>query len=201
MSSSTSYELIYFNVIGLGETSRIILTYGDADWKETNPEWPAFKPNTPFGRLPVLIERKEGHEDLVISESEVIERYLSRKFGLLSSDPEVAVKQEQIRAQYSDARTLWIETEFTKHENLRPRFDEEVALLVSKHEEILEKNGNNGHYFGNELTYPDIAAYVILNGFKEYGYDSEITEEKAPRLNKLLKVVGEQVKAIKAKRQ
>ncbi|KAJ1913455.1 hypothetical protein H4219_005208 [Mycoemilia scoparia] len=137
------------------------------------------KPNTSSMRLPVLIDRKKG---LAVSESKVIERYLACKFVLPSSDPKVAAKQEQIRAQYAVMLAHL------------------VALPVCNHEEILEKNGNSSHDFDDELTHPDIAAYVILNIFKEYEYVSKIIEERATRLNKFLKIVGEQVKAIKAKR-
>ncbi|KAJ1914035.1 hypothetical protein H4219_004955 [Mycoemilia scoparia] len=202
-SATTSYELIYFNVPGLGQTTRNMLNMAGATWKETNPEdWPSLKPTMPFERLPVLIERNnQGKPDILISESEVIERYVARKFGFLSSDPLVALKQEQVRAQFNDVRNPWVETHFKKTEGLRSRFDDQIKLLVRKHEELLEKNGSNGHYFGNELSYPDISAFVILSGFKNSGYGDEITEEKAPNLNKLIRVVGGEIEARKRSHQ
>ncbi|KAJ1913900.1 hypothetical protein H4219_005007 [Mycoemilia scoparia] len=202
MSTSPSYELIYFNVPGLGEASRIILNLAGAKWKETNPEWPAFKPSTPFERLPVLIERSGGTEDFVLSESEVIERYLARKYGFISSDdPKLAAKQEQVRAQFSDARALATEVFHHKNETHRQRLEDQIKLIVRKHEELLEKNGSNGHYFGDKLTYPDIVAYVIINSLRIYKFDVHVNEENAPRLNKLYKLVEKAIAEVAAKKQ
>ncbi|KAJ1912785.1 hypothetical protein H4219_005472 [Mycoemilia scoparia] len=196
MTTSPSYELVYFNTPGISQIIRALLDLGGADWKETNPEdWPSLKPTMPLERLPVLIERQEGKEDLVISESSVIERYVARKLGFISSDPAVAVKQEQVRAQFDDVTFLWMEAYIKNNETARPRFDELIKVVVRKHEELLEKNGNNGHYFGNQLTYPDISTYLILSVFRKQECDAEFNEEKAPNLNKLLKVVGDEIGA------
>ncbi|KAJ1915462.1 hypothetical protein H4219_004313 [Mycoemilia scoparia] len=198
MTASPSYELIYFKTTGLAEGSRIILNLAGANWKETNPtDWPSLKPSMPFERIPILIERNEGSEDFVLSESEVIERYLARKYGFISSDPKLAAKQEQVRAQFSDARQLATEVFVRKNETHRQRLIEQVQLIVRKHEELLEKNGNNGHYFGDSVTYPDIAAYVIINALRDYGFPEQLTEDVAPRLNKLQKVVGNTIAAAK----
>ncbi|KAJ1912786.1 hypothetical protein H4219_005473 [Mycoemilia scoparia] len=203
-SGSPSYELIYFDYTGLAEITRIMLTLAGADWKETNPEdWASLKPTMPFEHLPVLIERSEGQPDFILSESEVIERYIGYKYGFISSsDPKLSAKQEQIRAQFNDARLMWIEIQFYNGESThRSRFEDQIKLLVRKHEEVLEKNGNTGHYFGNELTYPDISAYVIFGAFKQFGFDAEFTDEKAPNLSKLIKNVGKIVEEAKMKKK
>ncbi|KAJ1915744.1 hypothetical protein H4219_004161 [Mycoemilia scoparia] len=195
-SASSSYELIYFNTPGLSQPIRIMLDLAGANWKETNPEdWPSLKPTMPLERLPVLIERQDGKEDLVISESEVIERYLARKLGFISPDPTVAVKQEEVIGHFHDVRNLWIEVHFRKNDAVRSRFDDLIKVVVRKHEELLEKNGSNGHYFGNQLTLPDIFVFVTLGAFKKFEYGDEITEEKASNLNKLIKTVREEIAA------
>ncbi|KAJ2796234.1 hypothetical protein H4R20_005597, partial [Coemansia guatemalensis] len=97
-----SYTLRYFNFIGLAETSRLLLTAGKANWTEVHPEWPEEKENQPFGRLPVLVEKRADGSELVLSESPTIERYLARTFGFLPTDPGQSAIQEQIRDQQSD---------------------------------------------------------------------------------------------------
>ncbi|KAJ2820530.1 hypothetical protein GGI24_004459, partial [Coemansia furcata] len=96
-NTTPSFIFRYFNTIGFGETSRLLLTAAKVDWTEEHPEWPQEKPNQPFGRLPVLIERcTDGSPDLVLSESATIERYLARTYGFLPMDPRQAALQEQL---------------------------------------------------------------------------------------------------------
>ncbi|KAJ2626662.1 hypothetical protein H4R22_004730, partial [Coemansia sp. RSA 1290] len=57
MSDSPRYTLRYFDRIGVAEGSRILLTAAGVEWKEEHPEWPQEKPNQPFGRMPVLVEK------------------------------------------------------------------------------------------------------------------------------------------------
>ncbi|KAJ1910250.1 hypothetical protein H4219_006251 [Mycoemilia scoparia] len=146
----------------------------------------------PLERLPVLVFNQEDKEDLAISESDVIVHYLAYKFGFISPDLAVAVKQEQVRAQFDDATFLWMEAYFKNNETARPHFDELIKVVVCKHEELLEKYGSNGHYFANELTYPDISVLISLTSFKRFEID-EIMEEKAPSLKKLIKTIREEI--------
>ena len=59
------YTLVYFDFKGKGELARLILAAAgqqfeqrrlaySPDYSNPAPEWKAYKPNTPFGHLPVL---------------------------------------------------------------------------------------------------------------------------------------------------
>ncbi|KAJ1952477.1 hypothetical protein GGI12_006234, partial [Dipsacomyces acuminosporus] len=98
-----SYVLRYFDIQGCCETIRLLLTAAKVKWTEEHPDWPLEKANQPYGLLPVLLRKDaSGEVDLTISESQVIERYVARKYGLLPSDPEQAAIQEEIRDKYMD---------------------------------------------------------------------------------------------------
>ncbi|KAJ1676997.1 hypothetical protein EV182_007094, partial [Spiromyces aspiralis] len=197
--SETTYELIYFPAIGIAEVIRQILSYSGANWKETNftpDEWKEIKPTMPFERLPVLIERRPNGETLTLSESQPIERYLARKFGLISSDPDLAVQQEIVRDQFVDAQislALW--KNYNK-DDFQERFETNAKVLSSRHEERLEKSEGD-FYFGNEVSYPDIAAYCFFKFVKEREAIGEFAEEKNPRFHNLIKKLGQILEAKK----
>ncbi|KAJ2817455.1 hypothetical protein FBU31_006221 [Coemansia sp. 'formosensis'] len=163
---STSFTLRYFNAPAMAETIRLLLTASNVEWTEEHPEWPQEKPNQPFGRLPVLIQKSDDNEtDLVLSESVTIERYLARTYGFLSADPWKAALQEQIRDRMTDtfsALYIRLSASDDKKEELFAKFEGLLAKNIEVNTQTLRDNGNNGHYFGSELTYVDIASYAFI---------------------------------------
>ncbi|KAJ2815217.1 hypothetical protein FBU31_007006, partial [Coemansia sp. 'formosensis'] len=161
-----SYTFCYFKVAGFGETSRLLLTAAQIDWIEENPEWPQEKPNQPFGRLPVLIERSaDSSPDLVLSESATIERYIARTYGFLPIDPRQAALQEQLRDCLNDVLLAYIASMSVKDDakaEAQTKLEGLLDKLIAVHSELLRKNGNNGHLFGSTLSFADIATYAFL---------------------------------------
>ncbi|KHN81972.1 Glutathione S-transferase 1 [Toxocara canis] len=77
---AVSYRLTYFDLRYLAEGARQIFRHKGVlfeDVRIRREEWPALKPKTPFGQLPIL--EVDGH---VIAQSYAINRYLARRFGL-----------------------------------------------------------------------------------------------------------------------
>ncbi|KAJ2839022.1 hypothetical protein FBU31_000785 [Coemansia sp. 'formosensis'] len=184
---STSFTLRYFNVPGLSQTIRLLLTASNVKWTEEHPEWPQEKPNQPFGRLPVLIQKSDDNEaDLVLSESVTIERYLARTYGFLPADPRKAALQEQIRDRLTDAILAfyiqWSPSD-DKKEELFAKFEGLLAKNIEVTTQALRDNGNNGHYFGSELTYVDIASYAFI---KYLIVDERKSQMRASELTKSL---------------
>ncbi|PIA18619.1 hypothetical protein COEREDRAFT_38719, partial [Coemansia reversa NRRL 1564] len=170
MASATntpSYILRYFDAIGLGESIKLLLTAANIEWTDEHPEWPQEKPNQPFGRLPVLIEKStDGSPDFVICESGNIERYLARTYGLLPADLRKAALQEQLRDQMMDvviafsgySRSISEEDKKAKKEAFEEIFEKFIALLTK----ILQDNGSTGRLFGDSLSYADISIYTFF---------------------------------------
>ncbi|KAJ2873627.1 hypothetical protein GGH93_003066 [Coemansia aciculifera] len=165
----TSYIFRYFNTIGYGETTRLLLTAAKVEWTEEHPEWPQEKPNQPFGRLPVLIEQSDdGSPDLVLSESTTIERYLARTYGFLPMDPRQAALQEQFRDRQNDVLLTFREymsVPDSAKEGVYAKFEDLLDRVISAHTELLRENGNTGYSFGSTLSYTDMALYTFMKLF------------------------------------
>ncbi|KAJ2784342.1 hypothetical protein GGI15_002289 [Coemansia interrupta] len=211
--STSSFTLRYFDFIGLGEASRILLTVAQADWTEENPEWPQEKENQPFGRLPVLVERSaNGETDFVLTESPAIERYIGRLSGLLPADPKQAARQEQLREQQIDITTCFF-VQLVKDVDMKKaatgKFDDLLCRMFKMHSEALRANGNNGHYFGSELSFIDVTSYAFIKLFVMYmqKYQDDIAavfkSKITPEFAKLVSVVESDplMKAYVAKRK
>ncbi|KAL0280898.1 UNVERIFIED_CONTAM: hypothetical protein PYX00_002056 [Menopon gallinae] len=78
------YKLTYFQITGLGECIRFLLSYGNIEFEDvrvTWEEWNNVKPKMPFGKVPVLeIDGKELHQSAAIC------RYLAKKMNLCGKD-------------------------------------------------------------------------------------------------------------------
>ncbi|KAJ2422350.1 hypothetical protein GGF41_003537, partial [Coemansia sp. RSA 2531] len=164
-----SYVFRYFNTIGYGETTRLLLTAAKVEWTEEHPEWPQEKSNQPFGRLPVLIEQSiDGSPDLVLSESTTIERYLARTYGFLPMDPRQAALQEQLRDRQNDVLLTFREymsVPDSAKEGVYAKFEGLLDRVISIHTGLLRENGNTGYSFGPSLSYADMAMYTFMKLF------------------------------------
>merc|ERR1712020_865342 len=84
-------KLTYFNLRGRAEPSRLILAQAGVDYEDhriEKEEWPALKPKTPCGQLPVL-----SYNGTEIGQSITIARFLAKEFGLAGK-----TKLEEARA-------------------------------------------------------------------------------------------------------
>ncbi|KAJ2687082.1 hypothetical protein H4R19_006659 [Coemansia spiralis] len=177
--AAPSYALRYFDLVGRGEPSKILLAATRAEWSVVHPDWPADAEKQPFGRLPVLIEkRNDGRPDLVLSESGTIERYLARKHDLLPVDPAEAAQQEQLRDRFADVIDAFFMQAFspesTKADGKRA-FEALLDRFIKVLTEQLQSNGNNGHLFGDCLSYADAVTYgrfkILLIGAVKFQAD------------------------------
>ncbi|KAJ2024093.1 hypothetical protein GGI06_001140 [Coemansia sp. S85] len=197
--STSSFTLRYFNAAGIAETTRLLLTAANVEWADEHPEWPAEKSNQPFGRLPVLIQKSAANEtDLVISESVTIERYLARTYGFLPADPRKAALQEQIRDRLTDISIAFdvqrLASDDKKEESV-DKFKDLLKRQIEASSKALRDNGNNGHFFGSELTYVDIATYAFFKRMIISVRDAQesisdlVKASLTPELHKLIAVV------------
>ncbi|KAJ2686141.1 hypothetical protein IWW39_003833 [Coemansia spiralis] len=197
--STSSFTLRYFNAAGIAETTRLLLTAANVEWADEHPEWPAEKSNQPFGRLPVLIQKSAANEtDLVISESVTIERYLARTYGFLPADPRKAALQEQIRDRLTDISIAFDVQRLASDDKKEESVDKLKDLLkrqIEASSKALRDNGNNGHFFGSELTYVDIATYAFFKRMIISVRDAQesisdlVKASLTPELRKLIAVV------------
>ena len=78
------YKLVYFNLKGRAESSRILFELAKQkyeDYRAEFSEWPELKLKQVFQQLPVLEITEDGKKS-VIAQSHTIERFLASRFGL-----------------------------------------------------------------------------------------------------------------------
>ncbi|KAJ1973644.1 hypothetical protein H4R35_004008 [Dimargaris xerosporica] len=182
------YTLHYFPGTGRAQISRAILDYAQADWaNKYTVDWPSEKAHTPLGQLPVLYETLSNGETFTLSESRAIERYLASKFGLYGADAYESALMDSYIDHWDDVALQG----FTAHygpqegrEEAKKRFEKAADVLLTKHGEILTKNGT-GHYFGNRTTWADINAEFLIKFFESVGLINDDLKAKLEPFDKL----------------
>ncbi|KAF9348246.1 hypothetical protein BGX26_000323 [Mortierella sp. AD094] len=164
------YKILYLKLHGMAATTRIILAVAGVQWESIYPtDWNVEKHKVPLGVLPVLYEHHASTGlVLEIPESEVIERYLARKFGLLGRD---AWEETAINVFYSSSNvvmSLYVNKVLlafpdTKARELSKFVERDVPTWIKQHEKWLMKN--DGYYVGDQLSLADIRSVVCLDRF------------------------------------
>ncbi|XP_015124647.1 glutathione S-transferase [Diachasma alloeum] len=155
----SQYKLTYFNVMGLGEPIRFLLSYGGDEFEDIRVmdrenEWPRIKPTTPFGQLPVLeIDGKPFSQTLPIC------RYLAKRLNLIGKTDLDSLEIDAVAAALHDLRKqvamFYREEDPVLREKKREQTVKNVVpFYLDKLEERAKSNG--GYFRGGELSYADI---------------------------------------------
>lgn len=94
------YKLIYLNARGRAEVARYLFALGRCTFEDCRvdmAQWPAVKPTTPYGQVPVL-----EIDGAPYCQSEAIYRYLARQFGLYGKTLEDGLLIDQMLGCISD---------------------------------------------------------------------------------------------------
>uniref|UniRef100_A0A915AGS2 glutathione transferase n=2 Tax=Parascaris univalens TaxID=6257 RepID=A0A915AGS2_PARUN len=187
------YKLTYFDIRGLGEGARLIFHQAGVKFEDNRvkfDDWPAFKPKTPFGQLPLL--EVDGE---VIAQSAAIYRYLGRQFGLAGKTPMEEAQVDSIFDQFKDFmaeirpafRVIYGIEEGDKEKVVK----EIVIPARDKHlpffEKFLAKSG--GQYMvGKSVTWADL---VISDSFASWDETIPDFLSGHPQLKKYVEHVRE----------
>ncbi|RDA94637.1 hypothetical protein CP533_2494 [Ophiocordyceps camponoti-saundersi (nom. inval.)] len=202
LASSTKHEYVlrYFPIRWRAEGARFLLLAKGEAFKEEAPSWPADRDHQPLSQLPVLVERNpvDGSE-FVLSDSVAIERYLAARAGLLvDSGLRDSAREMQLRMQIEDVNIVLAGYKYGPEAGREMALDKYRRLadsFVGYHEELLKKNGSNGHYFGNSTTYSDISLYLLLvlvrspNDGLPPGREDPFSPQRAPAINQVYHAV------------
>ncbi|KAG0275534.1 hypothetical protein BGZ95_008669 [Linnemannia exigua] len=192
--TDSTFEIRYFHVHGMGAMSRTIAVIGGGKLSNVHAEdWATFKPTAPFGVMPLLTETSaDGKTKLKIAESDAIERYLARKFGLFGNGSvfeEVLVESfasntQALINQIFDKYTI-IQDPAVKAANKGPLIDQHVARWIRHHEDHLQANGATGHYVGDKVTLADVKTDYVITIIQAMTGEELISEEKTPAIWKV----------------
>ncbi|XP_050549799.1 glutathione S-transferase 2-like isoform X1 [Spodoptera frugiperda] len=150
------YVFHYFPIKALGESVRLLLAYGGEGFEDHRidfEDWPAFKPNTPFGQMPVLeFDGKQYAQSLAIA------RYLGHKYGLAGETLEDNLEIDQNVYLINDLRTMGSSACYEKDEVIKEQKYKEYSAgafpdYLQKLNNIIVKN--NGYVALGKLTWAD----------------------------------------------
>jgi glutathione S-transferase len=196
MADST-FKLTYFDLNGRAEIIRLTLAWVGKeyeDYRVPRPQWPALKPNTPFGQVPYV-----EFDGKVFAQSLAIVQYLAREFNLYGKTNLDGLKIDQFTQLVQDffqwGSKTYREQDPVKKAELSKSVKEEVApRFLANAEKLL--NANNGrHFVGDAVTLADLFAYDVATGFlKPY---TEGALDGFPSFKALVEKIGsnERIKA------
>ena len=175
-----TYKLYYFQARGRAELIRWIFIQAGVPYEDirfTGEEWAKFKPNTPFGSMPVLdIDGK------FYGGSGPIARYVAEQHGLAGSNPvenfELATISDVIDDLMIRSMILYYEKDEKKKAELKKEFDE---THLPKYFGILNKritdNGTSeGWIFGQKVTYVDMYLALAADMLAIFGNGAQFLE-------------------------
>ncbi|CAB3234381.1 unnamed protein product [Arctia plantaginis] len=175
----------YFKSKALGEAPRLLFAYGGQEFEDvryTDETYPAYKPNTLFGSVPVLfIDGKQYAQSLAIS------RYLGKKYGLVGANDEENLEIDQNVDFVNDIRAKAALVHYEPDEAVKEKKHEDYFKnvypdLLAKLNALIEKN--NGYLAVGKLTWGDFVLAGMIDYLK-FMMRMPGLEEKYPALKKV----------------
>jgi len=165
LKMASKLKLVYFPIAGRGESIRLALHVGGIafdDHRITFADWPALKPKTPFGAIPIL--EIEGHS---FGQSNALLRYAGKLGGLYPSDPLAALRVDEILDAVEDVTSLITpslrETDPEKRAALRKVLAEtSLPPQFANLEKALARNKASPFVTGKDLTVGDLKLAPVL---------------------------------------
>jgi len=163
------YKITYFNARGRAEVARQILAYADVKFEDnriTREQWGALKPTMPFGQVPIL--EVDGK---ILSQSQAINRYLARQFGLAGSNDWEAAKIDELNDGLVDVmgniRPWFMEQDPEKKKQIWAKLEtDHFEPMLVCYDKFLAQNGT-GHFVGNKMSWFDIGFAEIISGWQQ----------------------------------
>jgi len=151
------YKLSYFDANARAEVARLILSYNKVDFEDhrfSGAEWPAIKPDMPFGQVPVLYI-----DGTPLTESGAIVRYLATEYGMNGANSLQAAYIEMISGILGDIymKVPYFEKDpVEKEKKMKSAFDDHICPGLAKMEKKFAERGND-FLIGDKYSYADFA--------------------------------------------
>lgn len=187
------YKLTYFNMMGRAEPARMMFAYKGVkyeDYRIEQDKWPEYKSKMPFGQIPVL--EVDGK---TLSQSQAINRYLGRTFGMVGANDFEAAQCDMLVDGLTDVmmnlRPWFMEKDEDKKKQIWTTFENEHAKpFLTLYEKFLKTNGT-GHFVGKTMTWADI---VLFNAISWWGHAHPTMLQSHPELTKFVHMVSAEPK-------
>ncbi|KAM9971777.1 hypothetical protein ACTFIW_011760 [Dictyostelium discoideum] len=178
MSTSSVPSLTYFQGRGLGQFSRVLLSYLGIPFENITVTEisDALRATLPYGQLPIY---RDG--DFVLTQSSTIARYIAKKHNFMGKTLEEEFLVDQIVTSI--------------HADIFPAFNnpvpEKLQKLYEKYFGSFEKKlQETGFLVGSSVTLADLYVYVGFDYIRfrgEAALSSELSDEKYPKIAELKK--------------
>ncbi len=183
--------LTYFDFPGgRGEEARIALHVAGVDFVDDRfrGDWPAKKPTTPFGALPVLEIPGKG----LLTQSNAILGFIGRGHDLLPADSWEAARHEAILNVAEELRNETAKTGSKDEDEKRTKREAFTAGYLTSFAKNLEAQIAGPFFGGATLSVADIKLFVVLGAFTKGVYDHVPTDVFAsyPKITGLLAAVA-----------
>ena len=168
MGQEPKLELVYFNMRGRAEASRLLLNTVDASFEDHRvcdmEHWGELKPQLPFGSLPLL---RAGSFSL--SQSHAILRYIASQYGLLPSSLKSQSVYDEAHLALSEAQEdLW-QFAWRKEYIANPEAYAAGRLthFLKNLQSHLTRHGGE-FWVGNSISHIDCLAFVLLDELRAF---------------------------------
>jgi glutathione S-transferase len=161
-------KLTYFDsAVSRGEECRLALVVAGVEFEDNRlaqSAWPALKPNTPFGSLPIL----ELDGKPTVSQSNAILTHIGRRYGLLPDDEWEATRLQSLMDATEELRHTVSKTFGIKNaDELRQRRTELAAGPIRTWGANMEKQVVGPFAGGERISVADIKLFVVMGWFRK----------------------------------
>ncbi|XP_044729687.1 glutathione S-transferase-like [Chrysoperla carnea] len=165
-----TYKLTYFNIRGLAEPIRLLLSYGGQDFEDVRIDeesWKKLKSNMPMSQVPVLeIDGKQTHQHIAIS------RYLAKQFKLVGDNDWEALQIDTVVDSLVELRrriaflALFVELypalRGPDPEVVKKNYEEAVKTTIPFYLEKFNAMAASGYLANGKLSWADIYALPFI---------------------------------------
>ncbi|KAL6057181.1 glutathione [Balamuthia mandrillaris] len=165
--------LTYFNLVGRAEVPRLLLELAGVDYEYVSLaymgapglDWAEYKSkhgeDMAFGQVP----RYQEPDGLDLVQSNAIARYLANKHGFNGANETEAALIDQFNegvVDFSNASTkILFGPEASKAELYSKFLSEDLPKWLGFFERALAKNGSNGFFVGEKVSYADLHLFAM----------------------------------------
>lgn len=203
-------KLVYFNLRGLAETSRLLFAINHQDYEDfrynfsvkdiskydfEKPEFDNDKSNglllKSMNKLPYL--EVDGN---VICQSKAIERYLAHRFNMMGSTLIESARIDSICEAVRDIKDLYQSVRKTPEEEKQQAMDKWFNETLVERLNLLSNlcDSDSSYCIGNALSLADVVIYCLITQF----FDNKEGSMKAVSQNKTINSIVENINSINA---
>ncbi len=188
-------KLTYFDFPGgRAEPARLALHIGGVkfeDYRFAASDFPEVRKTTPLNQVPTL-----HINELQITQSDAITRYVGKLTGLYPEDPLQALLCDEVMSALEDLNIKLVATFGLKGDDLKNARDALVAGPLPQYLRWLQNQleSHGGEYFAdNRLTIADLKVFVVMRGLSSGMLDhipANLLDTVAPKLRAHMQRIG-----------